>query len=164
MTASSYKHHPFFEGMSEDYLEEILEGYEIRNFDAGQYVITEGAPAKNCFLVLKGRISILTEKFDSHAGDESSELIAIQTLGPGELLGWSWLVPPHSWSMTAETAEPSEVLVLDGEMLRRKCEEDPALGYDLLKRIAVIMRERLLLTRLHLALHDGQPFGQAEGG
>ena len=157
------KKHLFFEGMSNDHLEEILEVHHVKSFEAGETVIAEGEPANECYLVLKGKIHVLTEKFESHE-DERPELIPIQILGPGQLLGWSWLVPPHKWSMTAEAVEPSEVLVLDGEKIRQKCEKDPALGFDLLKRIIAVMSERLLLTRLHLALHDGQPFDQCEGG
>lgn len=159
----TFKKHPFFEGVSESVLEDVLEGYEIKKFEKGEFVIRDGEPAQQCYLVLKGQISILTEKFDRTTGGEP-ELIAIQTLGPGELLGWSWLVPPHTWSMTAEANEAAEVLALDGVRIREQCEADPAFGYEMLKRVASVMKERLLLTRMQLALHGGQPFSQCEGG
>ena len=38
----------------------------------------------------------------------------------------------------------------DGACLRRKCDDDPALGYDLITRFAQVLVSRLQATRLQL--------------
>jgi CRP-like cAMP-binding protein len=71
-------------------------------------------------------------------------------LAAGEVLGWSWLIPPYHWKFDARAIEQTRALALDGKCLRTKCEEDHDLGYELLKRFAQIMEERLQATRLQL--------------
>ena len=60
----------------------------------------------------------------------------IQTVGPGSMLGWSWLIPPYRWSFDARAVAPTSVIVVDGERLREACESDLKLGYELMKRFA----------------------------
>jgi hypothetical protein len=74
----------------------------------------------------------------------------IHTYGDGEILGWSWLVPPYRWRFSGRALELTRVLMLDGKCLRGKCEKDHELGYELLKRFADILASRLDAARLQL--------------
>jgi hypothetical protein len=76
--------------------------------------------------------------------------ITVQTVGEGEILGWSWLIPPYKWRFDARTIEPVLAFALDGVCLRTKCEEDRHLGYAFLKRLAPIIEQRLQGTRFQL--------------
>jgi CRP-like cAMP-binding protein len=85
--------------------------------------------------------------------------VTIETLAPGEVLGWSWLLPPYRWHFDARALSQVRVTAFDGACLRRKCEEDPALGYELMQRFAQVMLERLQWTRLRLL----DVYGRADG-
>jgi CRP-like cAMP-binding protein len=74
----------------------------------------------------------------------------LATLGEGEILGWSWLLPPYQWKLHAHALEPTRAIALDGKCLRAKCEQNHDLGYEILKRFAQIMEQRLEATRLQL--------------
>ena len=74
----------------------------------------------------------------------------LQTVSEGEVLGWSWLLPPYRWRFGARTLQPTRALAFDGKCLRGKCEEDHDLGYELLKRFTNVVTERLEATRLQL--------------
>jgi CRP/FNR family cyclic AMP-dependent transcriptional regulator len=76
--------------------------------------------------------------------------LRIQTAGPGEVLGWSWLISPYRWHFSGVAVADTRAVALDGECLRRKCEADPVLGYELLKRLSQVMERRLEGTRLQL--------------
>jgi CRP/FNR family cyclic AMP-dependent transcriptional regulator len=76
--------------------------------------------------------------------------VTIQTLGSGDILGWSWLIPPYAWRFDARAVEMTRAIALDGKCLRDKCEADHDLGYELLKRIAAILGQRLDATRFRL--------------
>ena len=76
--------------------------------------------------------------------------VILQTLHDGELLGWSWLVPPYRTAFDARSIATTHVIAFDGACLRGKCEADPALGYDLLKLLSGVFVERLQDTRLRL--------------
>jgi hypothetical protein len=65
-------------------------------------------------------------------------------------MGWSWLFPPYTAHFDARAVEPIRATVLDGACLRRKCEADPALGYEIMKRFSGILIERLQSTRRQL--------------
>ena len=64
----------------------------------------------------------------------------IQTLGEDDVIGYSWLFPPYRWRFDARAVEPLRALALDGQCLRGKCDDDPVLGYELMKRFAGMQR------------------------
>jgi CRP-like cAMP-binding protein len=79
-----------------------------------------------------------------------SRPITVETVGAGEVVGFSWLFEPYVWQFDARAVEPVTAIALDGVCLRGKCEEDPRLGYELMRRFAAVMTERLQATRLQL--------------
>jgi len=119
-------------------------------FESGQYLFHEGEEAEKFFLVRHGRLAI--EIFTPDRGP-----IPIQTIEAGDVLGWSWLVPPYQWRFDAKATELVLAIALDGVCLRTKCEEDHDLGYQLLKRFTDIMNQRLEATRVHLLDVYGTP-------
>jgi len=76
----------------------------------------------------------------------------IQTVGPGDVLGWSWLFWPYTWRFDARALEPVKAIFFYGTRLREHCEEDPLFGYELMKRVAQVAIERLQIVR-QLLLH-----------
>lgn len=135
--------HPFFEGLDARYLDVIVGCASNARFPAGEYLFHEGGEADRFYLLREGRVTLEV------APPEGSPII-IQTLGPGEVVGWSWLIPPHAWRFDAKATEAVRAFTLDGICLRGKCEEDHDLGYELLKRFARIMAQRLQATRAEL--------------
>ena len=89
--------------------------------------------------------------------------LGIRTRESGEVLGWSWLIPPYHWHFDVRAVELTRAIALDAKCLRGKCEEDLKLGYELLKRFAHVMEERLQATRLQLLDVYGAPAKQARG-
>jgi CRP/FNR family transcriptional regulator, cyclic AMP receptor protein len=112
-------------------------------FEAGQFLFREGESADTFYVIRNGRVQV--ETFSPEHGP-----IIIQTEAEGEVLGWSWLVPPYHWRFDARATEQVRVIAIDGKCLREKCEEDHNLGYELMKRFALIIAERLEATRLQL--------------
>jgi CRP-like cAMP-binding protein len=112
-------------------------------FDAGQFIFREGEEAHQFYIIRGGKVAL--EIFSPERGS-----IIIDTLESGEVLGWSWLVPPYQWRFDARASELTRAIALDGKCLRKKCEQHHDLGYELLKRFADIMAQRLDATRLQL--------------
>ncbi|MFQ5795868.1 MAG: cyclic nucleotide-binding domain-containing protein [Candidatus Bipolaricaulia bacterium] len=135
--------HPFFEELDPKYLELLVGCASNVRFDAGQFIFCEGDEANQFYLIRHGRVAL--EISTPERGP-----ITIQTIGEGEVLGWSWLLPPYRWHFDARTIELTRAIALDGECLRTKCEEDHDLGYELLKEFADIIMQRLQATQLQL--------------
>jgi CRP-like cAMP-binding protein len=114
-----------------------------RVFEAGESLLEEGAPADEFFLLRRGSVAVQTEM-------PGRGPVTLETLREGELLGWSWLVAPFRNAFSARALDTAHVIALDGACLRGKCDEDPALGYDLLKLVATVFVHRLEETRLRL--------------
>ncbi len=134
---------PVFAGLDQDQLDLIAGCGSNAVFPAGQTLFREGGPANTFFLVRHGLVAL-----DARVPNRPD--VTVETLGPGEIVGWSWLLAPYRWHFSGRAVELVRAVRFDGACLRRKCEEDPQLGYDLLNRFARILVDRLQATRLQL--------------
>ena len=129
VTAEALATHPFLHDMSRDHLAVLAEAASDVTFPARHRLFEDGSKA------------------------------SIDTIGMGELLGWSWLFPPYRWAFGAVSASPVEAFEFDGRMVRACCESDPALGYELTRRLARVVAKRLQATRVRLITASSQPAG-----
>jgi len=134
---------PFFAGFSDTMTDVIVGCAENVRFSKDAYLMHEGQKANEFFFIREGRVGI------SFYGAQHGTII-VQTLDAGDLVGWSWLVPPYRARFDAVALEDTRALRFDGECLRRKCEQDPATGYELLKRVSTDLARRLESARLQL--------------
>jgi CRP-like cAMP-binding protein len=135
--------HPFFEGLDSEFTKLMVSCASNVRFKPGTYILKEGDPANTFYLIREGKVAV--EVFAP-----PRQPIIVATLSVGELLGWSWLLPPFQWKFHARAIDGVRAIALDGKCLRTKCEENHDLGYAVLKRFAQIMEQRLEATRLQL--------------
>ncbi len=137
------KEHPFFRDFPPQHMPLLTGCASNRVYRQGAYITRSGEEAKEFYLIRSGLVAV---ELDS--GAESP--IILQTLDDGDILGWSWLLPPYFWHFDAQVMKETRVYVLDGTCIRQKCEKNHSLGYEFLKRFAHIMESRLEATRLQL--------------
>jgi len=135
--------HPFFKDLDEAYLKLVTGCASNVRFEPDAYIFREGEEANQFYLIRQGRVAL--QILAPERGP-----ITVETLEEGDILGWSWLIPPYNWHFDARALEMTRAIALDAKCLRRKCEEDHNLGYELLKRFGHIMEQRLSSTRLQL--------------
>jgi len=135
---------PFLRGMSNSQLEVLMEDATFDEFPVNEVIFQEGAPANWFYLVMSGEVALESSRRQANQGRKPTRM---QTLGPGEVLGWSWLYPPFSWQFTARTLTPVTAIFFYGSRLRERCEDDHELGYELMKRTAETAVKRLQVTR-----------------
>ena len=134
---------PVFRGLGQEQLELIAGCGSNVVFAAGDQLFREGDQADTFFLVRHGLVAL-----DTHVPHRAD--VTVETVGPGEIVGWSWLLEPYRWHFSGRAVELVRAVQFDGVCLRTKCEEDPALGYQLLTRFAQVLVNRLQATRLQL--------------
>lgn len=117
---------------------------------AHTYLLREGQPADRFYLIRSGTVSL-----ETHAPGRGP--IVIETLQPGEVAGWSWLFAPYRWQFDARAAQACTLVAFDAACLRGKCDADHELGYELMRRFAACIIERLQATRLQLLDVYGHP-------
>jgi CRP/FNR family transcriptional regulator, cyclic AMP receptor protein len=142
-TLSQLSDQPLFAGLPRPAVERFCTYAEDVNFEAGQLIFAEGAPAHRFYLLRGGKVAL-------SARAPGKGHLLVQTLGPGETLGLSWLFPPYLWQFDARPVELVETTALDGPSMRAELESDPVLGYELLKRFTPIILQRLQQTRYRL--------------
>ena len=137
------REHPFLQGLQDRHFELITGCASNVVFKPDEFLFREGESADIFYFIRQGKVVI--ETYIPHKGS-----IAIQTRAAGDVTGWSWLVPPYKWHFDARALEMTRAIALDGKCLRGKCEDDHEFGYEIMKRFAIIMSQRLNATRLQL--------------
>jgi CRP/FNR family cyclic AMP-dependent transcriptional regulator len=140
---SMLRKHPFLNEMTPHQLRLLSDCSMQTHFKVGELILQEGDPANCFYLIQQGRVAL--ESFISEKGNTP-----IQTIGAGEVLGWSWLFPPYVWHFNARALEPTDAIFIYATPLREECESDHELGYELMKRMAEVMLKRLQATRWKL--------------
>ena len=134
---------PFFKGLNPHQLQLLADCAMEIQFETGQSILQEGSPANRFYLILEGKVMLESELPDH-------ELVPLQTLGPGDDLGWSWLFPPYLMTSSARALEPTRTIFFYGTRLREHCEHDPDFGYQLMQRITAVVIQRLQATQKQL--------------
>jgi CRP/FNR family cyclic AMP-dependent transcriptional regulator len=144
--------HPFLAGMSHKQLALLSDCAIPVHYKRGQTILREGELANRFYLIESGKVVL-------ESGEGFGEPVVVETIGAGDLLGWSWMFPPYVWHFTARAVERTEAIFFYGTILSEYCERDPALGYELFKRMAPVMLKRLQSSRrkmLSVYAHDEQ--------
>lgn len=134
--------HPFFTGLPADLLEHLAGCARNLHVATDTYLLRTGEPADTFYAVRHGRVSL---EVPAPAGS-----VVIDSAHEGDIVGWSWLIPPHRCRFDARTSEPTSLVAFDAACLRGKAEADPALGYALVLRVAEVMDHRLQSARVRL--------------
>jgi CRP/FNR family cyclic AMP-dependent transcriptional regulator len=140
---SDWHSHPFVRGMSADTLVALTACAMPTVFDANHLIFREGEIANRFYLLLEGHVQLEAEALDRPG-------VPVDQLGAGDVLGWSWLFPPYTWNFTARTLEPVKAVFFYGTWLRERSETDLTLGYELMRRTAMVLMRRLQATRQQL--------------
>ena len=135
--------HPFCKGLEPNYIDLLIGCASSARFESGHHLFRVGGEANHFYLICQGKVLL-----EIHSPQTPS--FSLETVESGEVLGWSWLVPPYRWRFDARVVEPVDAIAVNGRCLRAKCEKNSHLGYELLKRTVEIMGQRLDATRFRL--------------
>jgi CRP-like cAMP-binding protein len=142
--ATTIAEHRLFRDLAPKYLALLAEVAMFKEFAADELIFREGDPANRFYLILDGEVTVESAPRDRPP-------VVLQTIGRDDVLGWSWLFPPYYWHFDARATEPTKAIFFYGTWLRENCERDGDFGYEMMKRMAAVMMERLQATRRKLA-------------
>ena len=141
---------PVFRGLDTAHAAQLAGCAQTIGWNAGESLFREGDEANSFYILRRGRVAL-----ELHIPTRGA--LRVETIEPGEVVGWSWLFPPYRWHFDGRAVEPVRAIAVDGTCLRAKCRADAALGYALMQRFSAVMLERLQATRLRLADIYGTP-------
>ena len=144
-------HHAFLADLTRYQLEQVARCASPAIFAAGQVIFREGDEADRVYILTAGRVAVeLSVPGGPTLGAAPPKAIPIQTLGAGDVLGWSWFSPPYRWHFDAHALELTRGVAFDAHSLRLYCERDHSLGFALTKQYAHSLLDRVLATRRQL--------------
>lgn len=132
--------HAFFNGLDADSIRILAGSAKVLPIKKGTVLFHQGEHADKFYVLLDGQVSIQIPAI-------MGPVLEMQSIGKDQLLGWSWLIPPYQWNFMARAVEDSEMLEIDGSAILAHSEGDPKFGYELLKRFATLMSDRLNAAR-----------------
>ena len=135
--------HPFFRNMDAKYVDVFASAARREKYREGTFLFREGDTADRIYFVQRGQVAV-----EIHAPPQGT--VSIETVGPGEVLGWSWAMPPFRKSFAARCVTDMEAVVIDATAIREAMRDDHELGYEVLSRLVTIIAHRLQATRLQL--------------
>lgn len=148
VNAAALSAHPFLHGMPADQLGVLAEAARDVTFPARRRLFEDGGSAASFWLIQSGRVSL-----DLHIPGQGP--VVIETIGMGELLGWSWLFPPYRWAFGAVAVSAVEAFEFDAPAVRERLAADPELGYEFDQRVSRVLAKRLQATRIRLIARSG---------
>jgi len=134
---------PWLKGMSLPHLQLLAQDCVPAEFRFEEVIFKEGGIANRFYLIVDGNVQVESSVMEG-------ESVPIQILGPGDLLGCSWLFPSAYWQFDARALTPVKALCYYGTHLRELCEKNHDLGYDLMRRVSEIIICRLQTVRQKL--------------
>lgn len=135
--------HRFLQGFDDSNVQQLASVGRVVSWPEGTIVFNAGDPAEHCYLVIDGLVVL--EICDSVAGCSQ-----VQTVGRGELLGWSAIHANAEMSSTARTVQATQAIEFSGLELQQLFERQPSFGFQFMSAVARTLSKRLTATRLQL--------------
>ena len=146
------RRYPFFAGLKQQNIVALANAASEQTLDAGHVFFREGETIEYFYFLVDGAVAIVIELPDSNEkqpvsgqlmGAFHTKDVVVSTVGPGDVFGWSGLVPPHTTSAKAKALTSCRVLAFDCTALLHDFSEDCEFGYLMMQRAARIIRNRL---------------------
>ena len=134
-----------FKGLPSDHLQLLLPCCREETAEKEAVIFREGEPAKSLYVVEEGRIGLRMTR--DRPDGSSTGPTTVASVGPGEAFGWSAIIEPRFFTLTAIAVEPSKLILMEGTALREVLNLNRDIGYLVMVNVANLITERLAETR-----------------
>lgn len=148
MVVDTLESSEIFGGLARSHLEKIAALCRSGSYRQNEIIFKEGDEATEIYVLSDGRVALEMEV--RPVANRPAIPTAVEVCTKGETLGWSTLVEPYTYTLSARCITNCRVLAVKGDMLRKLMADDTGLGYELLKRLTQVISLRLAETRLRL--------------
>ncbi|MFE1435997.1 MULTISPECIES: cyclic nucleotide-binding domain-containing protein [Streptomyces] len=134
---------PLSRAMTKEHRERLLRIAHEVAFPSGARLFEEGQPADRFWIIRTGTVVLDLRVPGRGAAD-------VDSLGHGELLGWSWHFPPYRWHLGAEALSPVRAWQFDADTVRAACARHPEFGRAVATWVGQVVAHRLQISRIRL--------------
>jgi CRP-like cAMP-binding protein len=140
-----------FSALSDAELTQVASAASDKEFEAGATIFQEGEAAEDLYVLREGKVALQMALPASQTS--AVRRITIDIVGAGQVFGWSAMVHPHLYTLTAVCLQRARVVVISGTKLSQLLDGDPRLGYEVMKGFIKLVASRLDDTR-HVLLSE----------
>ncbi len=133
-----------FQRLENEHLDFLGDHFEVITLGSRETLRKAGEPADSFYIVMEGVVDLYTR--------DKKQPRLVQSVGVGNVIGWSWAVAPYKWTYEVRAQTPAMVAEFDAKAIRAKCAQDPAFGYSVMKRVCDLMLDRLNHVRTLLSM------------
>ncbi|KAA3607473.1 MAG: Crp/Fnr family transcriptional regulator [Calditrichaeota bacterium] len=152
LLVAKLKEFKFFNGLEDDFLEEMAIVASLKDYKKGEYIFKEGDDSDFLYIVEKGKVALETRIY-------SEKVVRLATVRKDDYFGWSSVVEPYKCTASRYVLEDTTCLLLNGKVMREACKNNTKLGYFLMEKVAKMISIQLKKTREQLIYSH---FGQRE--
>jgi CRP/FNR family cyclic AMP-dependent transcriptional regulator len=137
-----------FRQLNEEQWQKLASIASVENYPAGTVLYKEGDPAAKFYIVEKGKI-ILDMKAELGPHQPPMQF-TVDVIAKGDAIGWSVLIEPHIYTLSALCIEDTKLIGMEAEKLRGLLIQNNGLGFEIMKATAKLIASRLKHTRVIL--------------
>jgi CRP-like cAMP-binding protein len=154
VSPSALAGHAFVRGLPTEHMARLAEVATVTSVPAGYRFFEEGGRASQFWLISIGHVAL-----DIYLPGRPR--LIVETIGADGLVGLSWVAPPQEWQYGAEAVQPTSAFELDAAAVLALCDSDPALGYQVTRRLLAIASRRMHASRIRMMDLYAVPGGKA---
>ena len=137
VSAEWLKRTELFEALGEPQLNTLLLHASVQSFPEGKTIFNQGEKAVRLYVLVEGAVDLTIKT------GEKIDFMTSKIEKEGAVFGMPSLIEPFQFNVTAICSKPSKVLVLDADHIKKRIEEDPKMGMEVMKKLASIYFNRL---------------------
>ena len=126
-----------FESLKESQLNVLLSHSSVESFPEKKTIFQEGEEASRLYILIEGAVDLTLK------GQEQIDFMASKIEKEGAVFGTASLMEPFRYNVTATCLKPVKILMIEADHLKKKMEEDPMMGMEIMKTLASIYFNRL---------------------
>lgn len=127
-----------FAGLSDEQLATLYGIAHEVIYPEGATLFHEGGLATRVFFLLRGSVVVWVG-----LRTEGDTVNVAKLDRFGDLIGWSGLAPTYGYTATATTLQDTAILCMKVDELLAALEQDPAMGYTVMRRLSGIISRRM---------------------
>jgi len=137
-----------FYDMPDEYIQFIANNAELKIYSREEIIFTKSGQASHFYIITRGEVELSEELLNYES------ILPTHSVKEGEMLGWSWLVPPFLWNYNCKAIQETEVIEVDAASIRHEISRDREFGYHFYKRLYYTVVERLFNTRYQIMRNE----------
>lgn len=130
-----------FQRLTDEQLQQVAVLCSCETYDAGDTLFRAGDNAGQLFILEEGRIALQMELPMRQL--QLRKRVTVDIVSKGEIIGWSSMVEPYVYTLSAVCLQRASVVIVDASRLSALMQSDHTMAYEVLSGLMNVVGSRL---------------------